>query len=345
MADERFFTARDPQSLSSICTLIDGQLLFGDMDEQIHATAPLHAANKGHVSFIKKRTDLSALPASSHAVILTTEQLAEDVKGAAAVITVQNPRAAFALVSAALIDENHSLTDNRAAASIDASAHVDDTAIISPFCVIGAHAVIGAGTVLEAGVQVGAGVEIGRNCHIGSHVHLQTCLIGSKISIGAHTVIGKAGFGFEMTENGAVHMPHLGRVIIGDGVSIGANCTIDRGVMDDTKLSDNVMIDNLVHIAHNVEIGARTIILAQTGVAGSVKIGSDCIVAAQVGVKDHIEIASKSVILSRSAVTKSLLEPGVYAGFPAQLSKTEWREQAQLRKMAKAKNDKGRSDD
>ena len=345
MVDKRFFRSLQGRSLADICALIDGELVFGNENQVVKSVAPSDIVQEGELCFINNRSHITSLATNSAAVILTNKATAKQIEGAAAVIIVDNPRAAFAIVSSALIEEVNAATDMRHLASIDATAVIDPTATISAFCHIGAHVVIGGGVTIGPGVYVGAGVVIGASCHIGSHVHIETCLLGEAVKIGPNTVIGKPGFGFEMTSDGAVPMPHLGRVTIGNDCMIGANCTIDRGVMTDTVIGNMVMVDNQVHIAHNVKVGDRTMILAQTGIAGSVVVGSDCIIAAQVGVKDHIEITSKTVILSRAAVTKSILKPGTYAGFPAQAAKDEWREQASLKRLAKHKYGKGKSDD
>lgn len=345
MPDSRFFTTKPPLNAGDVCALIGGKLTFGEASTAITGVAPAASVKAGEASFIQKQKQLAQLADNSRAVILTTPSIAPLIQGAACVIEVANPRAAFARVAAELVSEKPAFTDNRGACFIDDTAMIDASAIVSAFCTIGPNVIIGAGSVLEPSTSIGTGVEIGQNCIIGSAASLQKCLIGSGVTIGANCTIGKAGFGFELTADGAVPMPHLGRVIIGDNCSIGANCTIDRGVMDDTMLGDGVMIDNLVHLAHNVVIGARTIILGQVGIGGSAVIGSDCIIGGQSGIADHVEIQAKIVILSRSGVTKSLTKSGTYTGFPAQIAKQAWREQAEIRKIAKQQFDKGQGDD
>ena len=145
------------------------------------------------------------------------------------------------------------------------------------------------------------------------------------------------GFGFEMTQDGAVMLPHLGLVEIADNVTIGSQTVIDRGVLGNTIIGRDVMIDNHVHIAHNVTIGDKTIILAQVGIAGSSNIGCNAIIGGQVGIKDHVEIADNVMVLSGSKVTKSLEKAGAYAGFPAQPAKQHWREMAQLKQLLSQK--------
>ncbi len=227
-------------------------------------------------------------------------------------------------------------------AQIDKSAIIAQDVTIGPFCCIAAGVTIGRGSSLGAGVNCAPSVKIGEDCQIGDYVTLEKTILGDNVSIGQHCTVGKAGFGFESHENDIQKIPHLGRVIIGRRTSIGAHCCIDRGTIHDTRIADLVMIDNMVHIAHNVQIGRKSIILAQAGIAGSSIIGENCIIGGQAGIADHVKIESGTVILSRSGVTKSITTADVYAGFPAIIAKNYWREQAQLRRLAKPiKKDEG----
>ena len=155
-----------------------------------------------------------------------------------------------------------------------------------------------------------------------------TAILGENVSIGAHCYIGK---NVEVGDNVRLGIG----VVLDDGVSIGASCTIDRGVMDDTILGAYVMLDNQVHIAHNVQIGNNTIIAAQVGVAGSTKIGRNCMFGGQVGVADHVAIGDNVIVAAQSGVTKDLDKPQLYIGYPAQPARDFWRGQVRLRKLIK----------
>ena len=345
MPDSPFHTINTTLNVADIAQIIGGELVMGTAETMVQDVAPAGRAMAGMLCFIQQEKHISQLQPNHQAIIITTKALSSEISEASAIITVANPRAGFAMAAARLVQDKSRGTDCRQQALIDSQAQIDPSAIISAFCVIGADVKIGANSYIGPSTTIHAGVVIGENCHIDGHVHIQNSLIGNDVRVGANTVIGKAGFGFEMTENGPVHIPHMGQVVIEDGVMVGASCTIDRGVMDDTYISKYVMIDNQVHIAHNVQIGTRAMILGQAGIAGSAKIGSASIIGAQTGIADHVSLPEKTILLSRSAATKSLSEAGIYAGFPAQPAKQEWKEQAALRRLLKQRDNKGRNDE
>lgn len=174
---------------------------------------------------------------------------------------------------------------------------------------------------------IGKGVTIGENCIIKNNVVLKNCIIKNNVIINDNTTIGSTGFGFDLKKMGSDQLtPHIGIVLVEDNVVIGANCTIDRGKIDYTKISKNSMIDNLVHIAHNVIIGENACIAAQTGISGSVTIGDNLICGGQVGFAGHIEIGSNVVVAAKSGVTKNIADNSTIAGFPA-VDIKEWKKQ------------------
>ena len=195
---------------------------------------------------------------------------------------------------------------------------------------------IGAGSVIEAGAVIKSGVVIGANCHIGANSVLSHCDIASHVTIGAGTVIGESGFGFEMTKDGVIRLPHVGIVRIADGCGIGNQCSIDRGSLGDTVLGRSVMIDNMCHIAHNVQIGDRSIVAGQCGISGSVRIGADVQIGGQVGIAQHLKIGDGAVLTARSGVTKDVAPNTQMAGFPAIEAGQYWRERAALRRLSKS---------
>ena len=172
---------------------------------------------------------------------------------------------------------------------------------------------------------IGRGVEIGKNCIIKNNVVIKNSIIKNNVVICDNTSIGTTGFGFDYQKRGSDFLnPQIGAVIIDDNVHIGASCTIDRGKIDSTFIGKNSMIDNLVHIAHNVIIGKNACIAAQTGISGSVIIGNNVTVGGKVGFAGHIKIGDNVVIAARSGVTKNIKENSVVAGFPA-IDIREWK--------------------
>ncbi len=165
---------------------------------------------------------------------------------------------------------------------------------------------------------IGKGVEIGKNCIIKNNVVIKNSIIKDNVIICDNTSIGTTGFGFDFKNRGSLNLnPQIGIVIIDNNVHIGSSCTIDRGKIDSTYIGKNSMIDNLVHIAHNVQIGDNACIAAQTGISGSVIIGDNVTIGGQVGFAGHIKIGQNVVIAAKSGVTKNVNDNSVVAGFPA----------------------------
>ena len=221
---------------------------------------------------------------------------------------------------------------------VSPTAVIAPNTLIHPSATIMARASVGSGTVVEAGAIVHPAVTIGKNCYVGSNAVLSHSVIGDHVKIGAGSVIGGPGFGFEMTGDGVVEIPHIGIVSIADYVSIGSSCAIDRGSLDDTIIGEYVMIDNLCHIAHNVTIGTRSIISGQCGISGSAKVGTGVAMGGQVGVAPHVFIGDGAVLTARSGVTKNVDAGEQVAGFPATSSRQFWREQAAIRRLSKSKS-------
>lgn len=218
---------------------------------------------------------------------------------------------------------------------------IHPTAVVSPDANIHPSAWIGPYVVIEDQVSIGCQVQIGSHCHIGSMSHIsdQTQLfprvtvlhnvhIGKRCRILSGAVIGSDGFGLVQEQGSWQHVPHLGRVVIGDDVDIGANTTVDRGTLADTQIMDGVKIDNLVQIAHNVIIGRHSAIAGCAGLAGSSIVGEYCLLAGGVGLAGHLELADKVHVTGMSMVTKSIQKPGVYSsGTPLDNNK-QWRRNA-----------------
>ena len=172
---------------------------------------------------------------------------------------------------------------------------------------------------------IGKGVKIGENCIIKNNVVIKNSIISDNVVISDNTVVGGTGFGFNLNKMGAQNLsPQIGIVQIEKNVHIGSSCTIDRGKIDHTFIGENSMIDNLVHIAHNVKLGKNTCIAAQTGISGSTIIGDNNIIGGQSGFAGHIKIGNNVIIAAKSGITKNIKDNSVVAGFPA-LDIKEWK--------------------
>lgn len=221
-----------------------------------------------------------------------------------------------------------------AAARIDPSARIAPDARVGPFVVVGPRTTIGAGTTLHAGVFVGADCALGDGCELWPNVYVgERTRIGQRVTIWPGAVIGRPGFGFIFRDGRHQRVPQIGAVEIEDDVEIGANACVDRAKCGVTRIGRGTKIDNLVQVAHNVEIGPHCILVGQVGLAGSVRLGTGVILGGQVGVCDGLTIGDGARLTAQSGVTKSL-EAGLTAvGMPARERMTALREQAALRRL------------
>ncbi len=198
-------------------------------------------------------------------------------------------------------------------AKVSSSAIVGPNVVIEPKAVIDDNVVIMANCIIEEGAHVGENTVLYPNVYVG-----WSCIIGKNCIIHPGTIIGSEGFGFAQDENFRHYrIPQLGIVEIEDNVVIGANCCIDRASFEKTIIRKGVITDNLVHVAHNCEIGENSILVAQVGIAGSSKLGQKVICSGQVGISDHVSIAENTILLARTAVLDSINQSGTYMGYPA----------------------------
>jgi UDP-3-O-[3-hydroxymyristoyl] glucosamine N-acyltransferase len=207
---------------------------------------------------------------------------------------------------------------------IDPCAQVHESCWIGPGAIIQAGAIVGPKCFVDAHTIVGDNVTLAEGCHIESHVTLTHACLDQGVYVGAGTRIGHVGFGFLMDEKGFLDIPHLGKVVIGQGVHIGANCTIDRGTFQNTEIGAFSRIDNLVQIAHNVHIGKYVVIAAQCGIAGSSCIEDGCLLGGQVGLADHIRLGKRTKVAAKSGLMRSSLPGEILAGIPA-MPASQWR--------------------
>lgn len=215
------------------------------------------------------------------------------------------------------------------------TAQLGDNVQLSHGAVIGAGAEIGSGTIIGAGAVIGQGVVIGRDCVIGPNSTIGYCLMGNRVIVHAGVVVGSDGFGFAPGAD-FLKIPQLGRVIIQDDVELGANTAIDRGALNDTVIGEGTKLDNLVHLAHNVEIGRHCALTAGVAIAGGARLGDYVQVGGHAGIVGHIEVGSHSVIGAHALVTKSLADKSDVSGAPARARGALYRDQAFLTKLRKA---------
>ena len=203
--------------------------------------------------------------------------------------------------------------------------------------IVGPNAEIGENCLIGPNVFVGPGVKIGKDCRIAAHVSVQYSIIGSDVIFSSGAKIGEPGFGFAVSRNGAVSVPQVGRVSIGDFVEIGANTTVDRGGGPDTIIGSGTRIDNLVHIGHNVRIGKNCIIAGQGGFAGSTQVGDSVMMGGQAGISGHLKIGDGAKIAGRAGVMQNVEAGMAVAGLPAVPVKQFLRQSVTLSRLAKKK--------
>ena len=315
-------------SAQQIAALLGGKL-YGNGNKTVSDVAPIEQATEGKLCFLCEEKYMQYLPDTQASVVLVTASLlnGQEPHSGAAVIAVENARSAMGqllqLVAKAM---------NPPRKGVEQPCYISEGVEVPEDAYIGAFAYIGKNVRIGKGVQIYPNTYIGDNVRIGDGTILYAgvkvyynCVVGKGCILHAGAVIGADGFGFEPDAQGVNQkLPQIGNVVIEDDVEIGANTTVDRAMMGSTRIHRNVKIDNLVQVAHNVEVGESTFLCAQVGIAGSTKVGSHCILAGQVGVAGHIEIADNCVFGAQTGVAGSVRKAGIYQGSPA-IDAMNWR--------------------
>jgi UDP-3-O-[3-hydroxymyristoyl] glucosamine N-acyltransferase len=330
--------------LNELVERLGGQLI-GDGAIEVTGIAPLDAANASELTFLSN-SKFRAQAAQTGAAALILSPNDDDLIGSSLScvrIVTKNPYAYFARAAQYFVDLH----------KIVAPVGIHPTAVVDPTAKIAASASIGPQVVIEAGVEIAehavidAGSFIGRNAKVASHTHFHArvtfhneCVIGARGIVHSGAVIGADGFGFANEGGVYVKIPQTGRVVIGDDVEIGANTTIDRGALADTVIEEGVKLDNQIHIAHNVHIGAHTAMAGCVGVAGSAKIGKYCTFAGAAMVLGQLTIVDNVHVSCGSLVSRSILEPGQYTGFYPLAKNSDWEKSAAIVRNLSAMREK-----
>lgn len=313
-------------SAQQIAMLLGGKII-GDGNRKVSDVGSIESAKEGQLTFLCDAKYLPYLSSTGASVVLMTDSIAFEGKTNATLIRVENARAAMgqllALVAKAM---------NPAKQGVEQPSYVSEGVAVPEDAYIGAFAYVGKNVQLGKGVQIYPHTYIGDNVHIGDNTILYSgvkvyynCVVGSDCILHAGVVVGGDGFGFEPDAKGVNQkLPQIGNVIIEDDVEIGANTTVDRAMMGSTIIRRNAKIDNIVQVAHNVEVGESTFLCSQVGIAGSSKIGGHCILAGQVGVAGHLEIADNCVFGAQSGIPSSVRKAGMYQGSPI-IDAMNWR--------------------
>ncbi len=318
---------------AQIAERLRGEVL-GDGTVELTGVAPADSARPGDLTFAEKESYFAAAEESQATAILVPGGFTSLKK---VLIRVPNPRVAMAGLLPMFFPPDPHPPGIHASATVAPSARIDPTSHIGPNCALGERVRIGARSVLLGGNH------LGRDCQFGDDVFLfpnvviyPMCQVGHRVSIHAGTVIGSDGYGYVFDESRHRKMAQVGIVIIQDDVEIGANAAIDRGALGATVIGQGTKIDNLVHVAHNVNIGRHCLVMGQVGFAGSTRLGDYCVIASQSGIAGHLKLGNQATVGAKSGVMRDVPDKGTVLGIPAapdKQTKRQWIGVQQLPEM------------
>ena len=316
-----------------IANVIGGRV-EGNKDAKVHTFAKIEEGTEGAISFLSNPKYTHYLYDTKSSIVIVNEdvELEKDVE--ATLIRVKNAYESIAKLLQIYEASNPKKTGVAPQAYIAPSAKLGNNCYVGPFAYVGEGAEIGDGCQIYPHAVVGDNVKVGTNCIFYPNTTIyQGCKIGNNVTIHAGSVIGADGFGFAPGADGYDKIPQIGIVVIEDNVEIGANTCVDRSTMGATVIHKGVKLDNLVQVAHNVEIGENTVMSAQVGIAGSTKVGSWCMFGGQVGLAGHITIGDKTFLGAQSGVPGSLKGGEELIGTPPMNPRAYFKSQAIFRRL------------
>lgn len=323
-------------TLQELATIIAGSIVSGNSESVFTNIESLEKAQSSDVSFLGNLKYQQDFEKTQAGCVIVPKGVSAPQGSEVSLIEVENPS-----VSLAVLTEYIQNLDAPVLRGVSEQAFIDDSVVfdaeevfIDSGARVMANVVIGNGSRIDSGVVIYPGVKIGENCHVQANVVIrEKSQIGDRCIIQPNAVIGSDGYGYEFIEGAHKKVPQIGIVVLGDDVEIGSNTSIDRARFGETVIRKGSKIDNLVQIAHNVNIGEHCLVVSQSGVAGSSSLGNYTTIAGQSGVVGHTKVGDQIVVMARSVVTKDISEKGYYSGFPAKKRMEENRYQAQLKKV------------
>lgn len=300
------------KTAAELAHLLNGEV-SGDPNVRVNKLGKIESAAAGAVTFLANEKYEKFIYSSEASVAVVSKGFtpAGELPEGLTLIRVEDAYSAFAVLLEAYNEAVKRKAGVHPSAVIHEDAKIGEGCYIGAGVVVDSGAVIGDRTELRSSVYVGRNVKVGSDCQIfpGTRI-LDDCVVGNSCTIQANTVVGSDGFGFAPKEDGSYSkVPQTGNVIIEDHCDIGAGCTIDRATLGSTLIKKGCKLDNLIQIAHNVVIGEKTVIAAQTGIAGSTEIGDRCMIGGQVGFVGHIKVADGTKFAAKAGITKNITKP------------------------------------
>ena len=304
-------------SAKQIATYLHGEIV-GNENETVHTFAKIEEGVPGAISFLSNPKYTHYIYTTLSSIVLVNKDLKLDHDVKTTLIKVDNAYESLAQLLTLYEQSKPKKTGIDPLASIAQTAKIGNNVYIGPFACVEGGAEIGDNTYIHSHVTIGCHAKVGNNTTLYPHVTIyQVCHVGNNCILHAGCVIGADGFGFAPSSQGYDKIPQIGIVIIEDNVEIGANTCVDRATMGATVIHQGVKLDNLIQIAHNVEIGSHTVMASQGGVAGSAKIGEWCVFAGQVGIAGHIKVGDHVTIGAQSGIPGNTKSGSTLMGYPA----------------------------
>jgi len=317
-------------TLAELAAMIGGRAV-GDVDKPISGVTSLTQAGPSDLGLLVDSRYSHSAGESAAGAILVSSKLENTLGPARSRVVVEDARRALPTILEHFYSDPSPPPGRHETAVIAEDVKLGAGGSVGPYVVIEENVVIGEGTTLHAHVVVRAGARLGRNVTLHPHVVVYPYVqLGDRVVLHAGVCVGVDGFGYTHSEEGLEQIPHVGVCVIGDDVEIGANSCVDRGSIGRTELEPQVKLDNLVHIAHNVTVGARTVMAAQVGIAGSTHVGADTMWGGQAGAMDHISVGDGAQVAGRTGLTEDVPAGSRMGGFPARSLKDFLKAQALL---------------
>lgn len=320
-------------SAKQIAEFIQGTIV-GDENATVHTFAKIEEGIPGAISFLSNPKYTSYIYDTQSSIVLVNKDFEPEREVKATLIKVDNAYESLAKLMTLYEQSHPKRTGIDPLAYVAPTAKIGENVYLAPFACVGDHAEVGDNTELHPHATVGRNAKVGKNCilYTNSNVY-HDCIVGDNCILHSGSVIGADGFGFAPTPNGYDKIPQIGIAILEDDVEIGANTCIDRATMGATIIRKGVKLDNLIQVAHNVEIGSNTVIASQTGIAGSTKVGEWCMFGGQVGIAGHIKIGDKVNLGAQSGVPGSIKSGQSLIGTPPIEMKNFFKSSAVFKKL------------